>query len=486
MDVGFKHFFATWAVMQSWEVPKFHWQICDFLLTEDEWVNDTAVLQVFRGGSKSTILALWITWKLVCNPRLRFLIMSADHLTAQRIVRDIRQVITRHPLAKHLRGKEGTWRENRLEVLGSNDARNPSVAAHGILSNVTSARADYIVFDDVEVPKNCQTEFLREQLRTRIDETNHLLIPVTGRRLIVGTPHHWVSIYPEYIEKGATALTLPLLSNAEGEFPFIVGTSRWELRFTDDVIASRQIQSKSKGAFLSQYMLQPVRVEDSILDPSYLVVYDDEIDFLKANGKLLARIGDIELASVSAFWDVSLSKVRSDASVLALVYSDTRGHYYVHRTLPLTGEDPDEQCKQVKDYLVQFRVPVVSVECNGVGGFIPQILLKHVRGMRIGVNDVFTSTNKQQRIVENIETPLFGHFLHVHRSVLDTPFISQLRDFHPRLTNQDDDYLDSVASAIAEEPIRIGRGGNVGDGYDMHWGEHRDTAEIAVDYATLA
>lgn len=55
-------------------------------------------------------------------------------------------------------------------VNGSLDMRNGSMYAKGILSNVTSARADECQNDDVEVPRNIQTPEAREKLRYRLGE----------------------------------------------------------------------------------------------------------------------------------------------------------------------------------------------------------------------------------------------------------------------------------------------------------------------------
>jgi len=484
-DLSFALFFSLWATVQKWDVPALHWEVIQFLDHSDDWELNTAVLQIFRGAGKSTIIALWIVYMLVKDPTLRFLVLSADHLTAKRITADCQNIIKRHPLAMGLKGKERTWQKDRFFVRGSTDARNPSVAAHGIMSNITSARADFVVFDDVEVPKNCNSSEMREQLRARISETTHILIPQTGKTLFVGTPHTFESIYPENIKAGATSLTLPMIVKPEGEFPYLTGESRWPERFNPDTIKQRQLRSKSKAEFLSQYQLMPMNIEDSILDPTLLQVYDDEVEFRVGNGQWSAIIGEKLMMSVSSFWDVSLSKARGDDSVLAIVFTDGEGHIYIHRTLSIEG-DVHQQCQQVADYAKDFNVPIVIVETNGVGAFVPQILLEKTRGKGIGVDGRATSKNKAIKIIEAFETPLSGGFLHVHKSVYDSKFTTQLREFSPRLMKEHDDFIDAPASAIDNEPIRIGRiSCPLTQDSIVPWRNGSGSVEAEMDYASI-
>ena len=457
--ITFAEFFVVWADLNNWTVPDFHYEIIQFLENFNDWENDQAVLQIFRGAGKSTIVGLFVVWLLLNDPTLRILILSCDVNTARKITRDAQSVITRHPLARHLRGREGEWRVDSLFVRGATDKRNYSLQALGITSNITGSRADFIIFDDVEVPRTSRTDNLREDLRVRISDTVHVLVP-GGKRLFIGTPHAFDSIYPEFINKGASSLTIPLLTEIEGEFPYLKGKSTWPERFNENIIIERQLNSKSKNEFYSQYQLIPSSVDDSIFDLSLLKTYREEIEFYTANKTHYAKIGDYKIISVSAFWDVSVLQSQGDDSVLAIIFLAENGHIFIHRTVAVNDEDVDKQCEKVKELLVEFNVPLVIVETNGVGAFVPQILLKHVRGLGIGVDGQPSTKNKAERIIEAFSTPLAGGFLHAHQSVVESKFLTQLRDFkpvyHKYLTH--DDFIDAPASAILKQPIRIGKG----------------------------
>lgn len=463
-ELSFKEFFfiwardcePTWKVKTPQDVPKIHWQIIDWLEGSDTWENNTGVLQVFRGASKSTIVGLYITYMLVKDPTLRFLILSADKKTAQKITQALTGIVSRHPLAKHLRGKEKSWRSDQLWVSGSTDDRTPSAFSVGILSSVVGSRADVVVFDDVEVPKNAQTADLRERLRHKISDTAHILVP-GGKRLFVGTPHSFESIYPEAIEDGASSLKIPLLNDYEGEWPNIEGETVWPTRFNSREVAKRQIESKTKANFLSQYQLIPYNADDYYFDVEKLVKYESEINFFSSNGESVLEIDGKRMVGCSCFWDPSLSKQGRDDSVIVVVYQTNDGHLYLHDIKLLKG-DVYLQSSQVKEFAVKHMLPNVAVEVNGVGATLPAILRQTLADTQIAVLENYATKNKATKIQEALSVPMSGGLIHIHKRVFESKFISQLRDFNPNIvggSTYKDDFIDAVSSAISAQPTRI-------------------------------
>src|SRR3990172_12528694 len=116
--VSFKAFFLIWAERKQWQVPDFHLAICDWL----ERRGRTAVLKVFRGGAKSTILALYQAWKLRDDPKWRFIDRSADDGTATKLSADTKNILMHHPLCGGMiKGKLGV---ERFSIIGNPDIRN--------------------------------------------------------------------------------------------------------------------------------------------------------------------------------------------------------------------------------------------------------------------------------------------------------------------------------------------------------------------------
>jgi phage terminase large subunit-like protein len=396
--------------------------------------------------------------------------MSADHELAKKSSQDILNTLRLHPFSRHLIGnqRELEVRKDSFFVRGHKDSRNHSVKAKGILSNVTGGRADYIIFDDVEVAKNSGDSRRREELRRRIAEVNNLLVPEMGRRLFIGTYHDSESVYDELINIGASKLKVPLIKNVKGEFPYQVGDSQWPERFNQEWILQKQTTCHSKAEWQSQYLLIPSSVTDSLLDVTRVRMYEKEVDFTHSNGSVLAKIGDAILRSVSCWWDPAISSARGDDSVVAIVFSDDDNNYYIHRTVHIAG-DTDEQCRRVKIIALEHNIPVVSIESNGIGALLPPMLIKHLEGTGVGVDAVYNSARKNDRIIQAFETPLYAGKIHAHASVVDGPFLYQLRDFKFENTKTRDDFIDATASAILREPIRLAAAFSSFAGINKNW-----------------
>lgn len=516
----FSAFFIEWAEVKGWQVPDFHILICEWL--EDR--GQTAVLQVFRGASKSTITAVYEAWKLYESRDHRFLVQAADDNLAKKMTRDARDVLRRHPrCAGMLSGKPA---EHMFWVDGASDSRNASVTASGVLSNVTGSRADEAIFDDVEVPKNVQTPDLREKLRSRISDATYILVP-GGRKLYIGTPHCHDSLYQELETKGADTLKIPLFLGtqriedadklemvelsqgmrpeelyvfhgdrllSEGveyelEGRTVVFTKRlsglvdmysgcvWPERFTREEIGYRRKEAHSLNEWDSQYLLRAKPLTDSRLNPDKLVWYDCEPEFTMRNGVLVMTLGSVRITSMRAYWDVALGKKDGDGSVLSVVLGDDGGNLYWHSIDVLDGE-LDAQCLQVAATVKRLKIPNVQIETNGVGGFVPAIARKHLKVLGCSVTEVHQSKQKADRILGAFEPALSSGILWAHVSTAQTGMPTQMRDFNPDVKDQPDDILDSGAGAILGTPVKIS---SKAQAQATAWRPHGQTYEATRD-----
>ena len=479
--VSFAVFYSRYAAMEGFDhIPKFHWDMIDFLEGCDNWTNNVGVLQAFRGASKSSLTASWVAWRLARDPTLLFLIQSADDSLAIKMVTDIQKIVTTHPDCEHLMSPKNKWSERGFSVRGATSGRNLSVTARGIFSNVTGFRAHVLVYDDCEVLNTARSEPLREDLRIRISESARLLHP-NGVRLFVGTPHTADSIYPEQIDRGASSFRVPFLQDLEGEWPYCTGTSSWPERWPVELIAQVQHSCRGRAEFYSQYQLIAVSAEDSALDMARLNIYTDEPEFIEANGDKLYRLFGARIKSHCAFWDPALSKAGGDSSVLSICVHTEDGRIIVHRTIALHG-GIEEQCKQIRKLVYDFYIPVVYIESNGIGGWADQILRKHVVALDCAVVKKHTSTKKSESILTAYETPISAGILWVHQSVMDGPFSSQLRDFNPRHMRGADDFIDAAAKGIHQ--LKVVLGGSIkGERAFSPYRMHATDIEFQRDYA---
>ena len=492
-----------WAKRQRWQVPAVHWRVVDWLA---ETRDPVRVLMIFRGVGKSTLYAIWKAYCLWCDRSHRALVWSEDTRLAKKMTRDVLNVLRNHPwcagMLPPMTGAEEFW------VNAAPDARNPSMAAHGVLSNATGSRADAVDFDDIEVPKNIRTAEAREKLRDRISEGTHILVP-GGQKTYIGTPHTHDSIYPEEIAGGAAVLKIPLFEHAQrfeslpeskrlllrfdaaadgyyvfvgiGKFARLLAEGRdyvvagrelvlrsgaagtidvytgcaWPERFTRADLERRRKDTRTLNAWDSQYQLEARPITDIRLNPDNLLAYDCEPQLFTMQGQPRLWLGKALMVGACAYWDPALGKVDTCDSVLSLVFTDQRGHYYWHRAAELSG-DIDEQCAQVVAVVRQFQLTAVAVENNGLGAFVPAILRKHLTGTGCAVNEIARTGNKHAYILDAIETPLSGRFLWAHVSLWEGKVPDQMRDYVPGASGQRVDYLDSLAGAIMQTPARIG------------------------------
>jgi len=533
IKVSFATFYMVYAETLNWIVPDFHLDVCDFL----EDYGTLGLLMMPRGHGKSTILDIYNAWKLYNNP---------DHLILHQGATDP-DAYTLCVLfgIKKARGETQKW-----WVTGSTDVRHGSIHARGILSNVTGSRANEIQNDDVEVPSNIGTPEAREKLRYRLSEQTHILIP-GGQKLFVGTPHTHDSLYTHIQKLGAKCLVLKMFENEKRFekvceaivdfdpcyiFSGIGATSRllkegidyqwmqqgriyrivfkethylidiysealWPERFTAEVMEERRKECRTINEWDSQYQLHAKPTGNVRLDPDKMIPYDCEPVLRRANGKYIMMIGERQIVGMTARWDPSSGKLKSDISSVALVLHDDFGNKYWHRSIALTGEviTVDEQGNvcggqvwQLCDMIEEFHIPKITIETNGIGNFAPASLKAALKKRRIrcGVAEIHSVGQKNKRILDALEGPLVSGLLWVHVSVIDTdegentsPQYKKMRMFNPAITDQEDDELDSLAGAVTDSPERIGKIHRQNEVHESpNWRTNGGDVEAALDF----
>lgn len=86
------------------------------------------------------------------------------------------------------------WGAHKITITRPIGVREPSVTCQGIGGNITGARADLVICDDVEVPNTSNTAPKRTNLRERLRELDFILSPA-GAMIYIGTPHASDTIY---------------------------------------------------------------------------------------------------------------------------------------------------------------------------------------------------------------------------------------------------------------------------------------------------
>ncbi len=464
---AFPQFVVDWNALQGQATPGLHARIAIWLQAQHDAKTQGAALLAFRSSGKSTLVGLFCAWLLAKDPNLRVLVLAAEHALARKMVRNVKRIVERHPATAGLKPvKTEQWASDQFVVARGAELRDPSMLAKGLVGNITGTRADVVICDDVEVPNTCDTATKREDLRERLGELDYILVP-GGLQLYIGTPHSYYSIYAEKVreEVGETApfldgfarLKIPLLDEN--------GQSVWPERYDAARVAAVRKRTGPRK-FQAQMMLEPVAETAGRLDPDRLLVYDDDLVYYEGNDAAIVSISGRRMSSVTCWWDPAYGSPDGDRSVVAAVFTDAEGHYWLHDIAYLAPpsdtekkggqDDASHYCRQVAEFAKRNRVPHVTIEQNGIGRFLPSILRRELAsaGLACGVAGVNAVRAKTLRILDAFDARLAASVLHAHRDVWKTPFIVEMREWRPGGAVRDDG-LDAVAGCLLAEPVRI-------------------------------
>jgi len=466
---NFPEFVWIWNQRLGLGTPRHQLRMARWLAARWHGRERELLLMAFRSSGKSTIVGLFCAWVLACNPDLRIMVLAADLALAKKMVRNVKRIVERHPLTQGLKPRRrDQWAADQFTVNRPGELRDPSMVAKGIGANITGSRAEMVICDDVEVPNTCDTAPKRADLRERLAEIEYVMVP-GGTQLYVGTPHSYYTIYADRarLEAGESR---PFLDGFHRlELPLIDGKGRsaWPERFPAERIGAIRKRS-GPNKFDSQMMLRPVNIADGRLDPDRLRLYEADLVYGEGNGMPLLTIGAKRMVSASCWWDPAYGAPgKGDASVVAALFTDEEGLYWLHRVRYLEHDpartETDEAtqlCRQVARFAADLHLPAVQLETNGLGRFLPGLLRRELGGAGIAcaVIEAHSKRAKDQRIIDAFDAVLAAGALNVHRSVWDTPFIAEMREWQPGAKGRDDG-LDAVAGCLLSQPVRLARPG---------------------------
>jgi len=462
---GFPAFVDAWNALQGQSTPGLHARMAGWLADARAARATGLVLLAFRASGKSTLIGLFCAWLLARDPDLRVLVLAAEEALARKMVRNVKRIVERHPATAGLKPvRADMWASDQFVVVRQAELRDPSMLARGLAGNITGSRADVVICDDVEVPNTCDTHAKRVELRERLAEIDYVLVP-GGLQLYIGTPHSYYSIYAAEARAeagesvpfldGFTRLSIPVVAPD--------GTYAWPERFDlTRIDAVRRRTGPQK--FRAQMMLEPVADGACRLDPDRLVAYDAPLDYAEGNGAPVLSIDGKQMVSAGCWWDPSYGTATGDSSVVAVVFADKEGHCYLHEVKYLAvpaGTRPEDEakafCRQVAEFARRNHVPVVRVETNGLGGFLPGLLRGEILAAKAGCAAVgiHNRVPKARRILDAFDARLAAGMLHAHRDVWATPFVAEMREWRADAGGVRDDGLDAVAGCLAGEPVRF-------------------------------
>jgi hypothetical protein len=156
------------------------------------------MIQAQRGQAKTTLTAIYAVFRIIHNPKARILIVSAGGRLSEDIANFVIQIMEGLDFLWMLRADKNSGDRSSVKGYDVHWALKgvimaPSVKCLGVDSNVPGNRADIIIADDIESPKNSRTVVTRELLEDLTKEFESVCSD--GEIVYLGTPQSTQSIY---------------------------------------------------------------------------------------------------------------------------------------------------------------------------------------------------------------------------------------------------------------------------------------------------
>ena len=428
--------------------------------------SDRIVIQGFRGVAKSFLTCAYAVWRLWPNRDLKVLIISASRDRADDNARFIKSIIRTLPFLADMKAdKSQLDTQNIFNVGGAQADISPSVKSVGITGQITGTRADLLISDDVEVPKNSGTQLQRDKLSEAVKEYDAILKP-GGQIIYLGTPQNEASLYNTLRRRGyETRIWTVLYPESEEEMesygdslaPFIrdkylsdpkkyAGKPTDPSRFDEIEIEKRRL-SYGRAGFALQFMLNtnlsdyekyPLKVSDLIIDS--LDPHETSTKWAWANGSA-QRLGDIPCVAMNGdMYYAPLSRSPdtlpytgtvmaidpagrgSDESAYAVMKA-LNGYLFLMDVGGFTEGYSDLALTQMAQLAKFWQVNEIVVEANFGDGMFTKLMSPIFSKIHpCAITEVKNTKQKELRIIDTLEPVLMRHKLIVNQSVIENDY----------------------------------------------------------------
>lgn len=309
-----------------------------------------------RDHMKSAIAGLYAAWRIIRNPAIRILYISATSNLAIKQLKFIKDILTSKTVSKYWpllihpdEGKREKWTEAEIAVdhplRKERYVRDPTLWAAGLTTSITGMHSDLQILDDVVVEDNADTEDGRAKVRRQYS----YLASIGGtenEQLIVGTRYNPQDLYQSCLDAKIDVFDdafekideEPLYEIFErqvedrgdgtGEFLWPVQTTKDGRRFgfNAEILAKKRAQYLDLAAFYAQYYNDPNHVSAGGISRDCFQYYDRAYmsrssGYWYYQGRRLNVFAAIDFA-------FSMSK-RADFTAIVVIGVDGNQNYYV-------------------------------------------------------------------------------------------------------------------------------------------------------------
>jgi Holliday junction resolvasome RuvABC endonuclease subunit len=421
------------------------------------------MVEAFRGVGKSWITAAFVLWCLYRNANERVLVVSASKERADSFSVFVKRMIHEWPLLSDLIPEAGMRDSNvAFDVGGSMPHQSPSVRSVGITGQMTGGRASKIIPDDIETPKNSQTQTMRDRLSELVKEFDAILMSEEDLKhlgidsadiVYLGTPQTEMSLYNQLPTRGYGVRVWPSRFPAKVEdykghlAPLIAGAieadprvAEWNgrgrpvdpARFTDLDLLEREA-SYGRSGYALQFQLNtslsdadryPLKCADAMVLNVTPALLPTQVAWGSGPTQLRNDVPCVGLSGDKWFMPMFVSEKLmqepqgclmaidpsgrgSDETGYAVI-AMLNGFLYVLEAGGLKGGYDDATLTTLAEIAKRCQVKKIWIESNFGDGMFTKLLTPFLtRIYPCSTEEVRSNVQKEKRIVDTLE-PVFN------------------------------------------------------------------------------
>ena len=424
------------------------------------------IILAYRGVGKSYLTSAYVVWKLLLDPALNILVVSASKTRSDDFSTFTQRLINEMEILAHLKAKPDQ-RDSKIafDVGPAPAAHAPSVKSVGITGQITGSRADIVVADDVESLGNSETQGMRDKLGNLVKEFDSVLKP-EGQVRYLGTyqtemslykqlpdrgyePRIWTGRYPTENKLSTYGKTLaPYILDALTDDPSLAGKPVDPKRFDEDDLVEREL-SYGRSGFALQFMLDPslsdgnrypLKLQDFIVMDIDIDKAPEKVIHSTSPEKVLKNLPSVGFSgdyfympqAIDGEWipyrgtvmTIDPSGRGSDETGYCIM-SMLNGFLYVHECSGVKGGYTTETLTEIAELAKKYSVKEIQVESNFGDGMFNELLKPYLTKIHpVALSEVRHSTQKERRIIETLEPLMNQHKIIISPDLIDKDYSS--------------------------------------------------------------
>jgi phage terminase large subunit-like protein len=437
----YKHDLVRIAAEQSFEalvrlvhpgrvIGNVHSELMNWITREDKKSHQLVLMP--RDHGKSAYAGYYAVWRIIRNPAIRILYISATANLATKQLKFIKDILASSQVRKYWpelvnfdEGRREKWTESEIAVdhpkRKEEYIRDPTVWAAGLTTHIVGMHADLIIMDDVVDRENATTE----EGRAKVSLQYSYLASIEGaysEQLIVGTRYHPQDLYSSLLEakvelfdsEGTLTGEDPLYEvferqvedRGDGTGEFLWPRQRTkdgrEFGFNVEILARKRAQYRENIAdYYAQYYNDPNHVSAGGIPRSAFQYYDKAF-LSRSNGYWYYKQTRLNVFAAIDF-AFSLAK-RSDYTAVAVVGVDGNQNYYVLEISRFKAQEISEYFKEILNLHRKWDFRKLRAEVTAAQEVIVKDLKQNyirVHGLALSIDEYRPTRNegtKMERI----------------------------------------------------------------------------------------